>query len=94
MCSGGDGEMGTGNGQSPGAGGSDGRAEGDRQRDRSDWPVRVFTMGEEPPDWEYWLGRTPGQRSAGIESLRAQHHGWTDGALPRLPRVLRVVQSA
>ena len=63
-----------------------------RQRDRSDWPVRVYRMGEEPPDWEYWLSRPPAERLAAIESLRAQYHGWKDGALPRLPRVLRVVQ--
>ena len=44
------------------------------------------------PTGDYWLGRPPAERLAAIESLRAQHHGWTDGALPRLPRVLRVVQ--
>ena len=63
-----------------------------RRRARADWPVVVYRMGEEPPDWEYWLSRPPGERSAGIESLRAQHHGWTHETRPQLQRVLRVVQ--
>ncbi|MGB3542973.1 MAG: hypothetical protein WBA11_08625 [Rubrivirga sp.] len=59
---------------------------------RADWPVRIYKMGEEPPAWEYWLSRPAGERSAAIESLRAQQHGWSNGALPRLQRVLRVVK--
>ena len=60
-------------------------------RDRSDWPVRVYRMGEEPPDRDYWLARSPEERWEAVETLRAQHHGWTDETRPQLQRVLRVV---
>lgn len=54
--------------------------------------VAVYRMGGEPDDRAYWLSRPVAERLAAVELLRAHHHGWTDDALPRLPRVLRVVQ--
>jgi len=39
-------------------------------------------------DLEYWLSRPPGERIAAVELIRREFHG----DLPRLQRVIRVVQ--
>ena len=75
------------------AGGDDARhaADGDRQRDRSDWPVRAFRMGEEPPDREYWLSRTPSERLAAGEEMRRRYYGAGYDASEGFPRLCRIV---
>lgn len=42
----------------------------------------------EKEDLEYWLSRPPGERMAAVESLRRHFYG----NLPRLQRVVRVLQ--
>lgn len=57
--------------------------------------VAIFRDGEQPPpDRQYWLTRPVEERLAAVELLRSQYHGWTYDALPRLPRLLRVVRGA
>jgi hypothetical protein len=56
---------------------------------------RVVTkkrLDERDQPWRYWMTRPPAERIAAVESLRSEHHGWTHGTEPRLPRVLAVVR--
>lgn len=54
--------------------------------------IAIHTMGEEPSERDYWLTRPVEERLAAVESLRAQHHDWTDDTRPELPRLLRVTR--
>lgn len=62
--------------------------------DRSDWSVRVYRTGEEPPDWEYWLSRPPAERLAAGEDLRRRYYGHDYDAAGGFPRLCRVVRRA
>ena len=66
--------------------------EGGARRDRSDWPVRVYRMGEEPPDRDYWLTRPVSERLAAGEDLRRRYYGADYDAAEGLPRLCRVVR--
>ena len=44
--------------------------------------------------WRYWRTRPIQERLAAVELLRREHHGWVDGAEPRLSRVVEVVRRA
>lgn len=70
---------------------ADGPADGDRQRDRADWPVAVYRMGEEPPDWKYWLSRSMEERLAAGEEMRRRYYGQNYDASERFPRLCRIV---
>ena len=59
--------------------------------DRSDWPVLVYRMGEEPPDRDYWLARPVSERLAAGEDLRRRYYGADYDAAEGLPRLCRVV---
>ena len=61
-------------------------------RDRSDWPVRAYRMGEEPPDWEYWLTRPVAERLAAGEDLRRRYYGPDYDVAEGFPRLCRVVR--
>lgn len=45
--------------------------------------VRKYRLGEEPPEWEYWKGRSMGERMDEVMRLRAM---WT----PPEPMVRKV----
>jgi hypothetical protein len=49
----------------------------------------------EDPDepWRFWVTRPVTERLEAVEQLRCEHHGWSHGAEPRLPRVLAIVRS-
>ncbi len=54
--------------------------------------VRIFRMGEEPKEIDFWRTQTPVARVAALEEIRREHHGWKHGAEPRLQRVFSVVK--
>ena len=60
----------------------------ERKLDRT--AVRKVKLGEEGSDVAYWRSRPPGERLAQVTSLVLEHHGWTDGDLPRLQSVWRL----
>ena len=60
----------------------------DRRLDRT--AVRKIELGEEGSDVAHWRSRPPGERLAAMTALVLEHHGWTDGDLPRLQSVCRV----
>lgn len=56
--------------------------------------ARVVRMTDPDDTRTFWLSRTPAQRVEGIETLRAEAHGWTDDSWPRLQRVCRVLRAS
>jgi hypothetical protein len=52
----------------------------------------VCDLGDEPPQYEYWLTRSVQERVAGVEELRRTFYG-TALTESRLPRVFGVVES-
>ncbi len=46
------------------------------------------------PGAGWWLSRTPAERIAHVEELRAEFYGWTDETESRLQRVCRVLHRA
>ena len=64
-----------------------------RPSDRQIQPViKIFKLGEEPKEREYWLTQTLEARWAAVEEIRREYHGWEVGAEPRLQRVLTVAK--
>jgi hypothetical protein len=53
--------------------------------------ITVTSLGEEPDDRAFWLSKTPQERLAALELMRAVHYGY-DPASARLQRVLAVAQ--
>jgi hypothetical protein len=53
--------------------------------------LAVKSLGDDSGDREFWLSKTPGERLAAVELLRAINYGY-DPATARLQRVLRVAQ--
>ena len=39
-------------------------------------------LGEEESSFDYWMTRTPQERLAHVEELRADYYGWTNGTGP------------
>ena len=56
--------------------------------------VNKYKLGEEPSDFAYWQSRPPKERLRALETIRREHHGWTDDTYPRLQRVYRIVERA
>jgi len=42
--------------------------------------------------WRYWVTRPVAERLQAVEDLRREHHGWSHGAEPRLPRIFAIVR--
>jgi hypothetical protein len=59
------------------------------QIDRSAFSVGSFN--DEPDDLAFWLGKTPGERLAGIEFLRQQFYGYREGEL-KMEKFFEVVE--
>jgi hypothetical protein len=53
--------------------------------------LSVTTLTDEPSDRDFWLSKTPEERLAAVELLRAINYGY-DPATARLQRVLSVAQ--
>lgn len=56
--------------------------------------ARVFRLGDEPPDRDYWLSRPPEERLAALETIRRRIYGPDYDAPPGLLRVGRVLRRA
>lgn len=55
--------------------------------------VNKYKIGEEPKGFHFWLSKTPQERLAAVEELRAALYPKNkDGSLPRLQRVCRITQ--
>lgn len=54
--------------------------------------ARIFQIGEEPSDVNYWMSRSPDERLAAVEEIRRDYHGWTDETQPRLQRVYSIIE--
>ena len=50
--------------------------------------VKISKLGEETPNYEYWLTQSQEKRISAIEFLRKQY----DGTQSRLQRVYRITQ--
>jgi hypothetical protein len=50
--------------------------------------VKISKLGEESPNYEYWLTQSQEKRISAIEFLRKQY----DGTQSRLQRVYRITQ--
>jgi hypothetical protein len=53
--------------------------------------ITVTSLAEEPDDRSFWLSKTPQERLAALELMRAVHYGY-DPATARLQRVLAVAK--
>jgi hypothetical protein len=53
--------------------------------------IRVYDLGKEPKDWEYWITKSPKERWDAIELLRIVNYGY-DPATARLQRLLKFVE--
>jgi hypothetical protein len=53
--------------------------------------LSVTSLSDEPNDRKFWLSKTPQERLAAVELLRAINYGY-DPASARLQRVLSVAQ--
>jgi hypothetical protein len=54
--------------------------------------VKRRSLKKKNDDCAYWLKQTPEARIAAVEQARAEYHGWTVGAEPRLQRVITIVK--
>jgi hypothetical protein len=65
----------------------------DAKKDRSKLPISISPMGEEPPDRDYWLSQSPGERLDALEELRQRYISTLPDAERRFQKVLRVIRS-
>ncbi|MFT5193904.1 MAG: hypothetical protein ACI9EW_000676 [Cellvibrionaceae bacterium] len=57
--------------------------------------VRVMTkykLGEEPSDFAYWQTKSPLERLAALEAIRAEYNEWKYGPDIRFHRVYKVIK--
>lgn len=57
--------------------------------------VRVMTkykLGEEPSDFAYWQTKSPLERLAALEAIRAEVIAWKYGINPGFHRVCKIVK--
>lgn len=57
--------------------------------------VKIYNMGEQPSDFEYWQSRNYEERLSALEEIRKDYNTWRYGnAKQGLQRVYRVVKRA
>lgn len=49
--------------------------------------TNITKLGQETPNFEYWLTRSPERRISAIEFLRKQYHG-TESRLQRIYQII------
>jgi len=54
--------------------------------------AKVFRVSDQPKEREYWLTKTPLERLAALEEIRAEHHASDDEPERRLQRVYRIIK--
>jgi hypothetical protein len=54
--------------------------------------VQKYRLGEQPSDFAYWQTRSPQERLAALEAIRAEYHGFTNESQQGLLRVYRIVK--
>ena len=55
--------------------------------------VKIYNMGEQPSDLEYWQSRSYEERLSALEEIRKDYNTWRYGNAKRgLQRVYRIVK--